>query len=178
MDQISQEERRKNLEWLLLTPLAESESTRLQSVLITGSNIYSHLTLDLPSGWRGKSADYPGSAWELWIRKVLIPVKMQSPPGMRLREKALPGRNHIDQQGWTGSHAKPYLSLGPQSWLCKQWKHRQKLLFTETYWARMARKRVKEGGRRLVQAAHALARHTEASGLELTHLREESAGAM
>lgn len=45
------------------------------------------MNLDLPSGQHGKSADYPGSASELWIRKVLIPVKMYAPGGMRLREK-------------------------------------------------------------------------------------------
>lgn len=66
---------KKKIKRLLMTPAAVSESGTEQSDLITGSNLYSHLTLDLPSRQHGKSADYPGSAWELWIRKVLIPVK-------------------------------------------------------------------------------------------------------
>lgn len=83
---------------MVFHPLAACEQTTEQSHLVTGSNIYSHLTLD-PSKWlNGKSSDYSGSTWESWIRKVLIAEKMQGPQGMSLEKKALPGRNDIDQE--------------------------------------------------------------------------------
>lgn len=135
---------------MLLTSLAVCERTTKQSDQITGSNIpvYSQLTLDLPSRQNGKSADYLGSTWELWIRKVLILVKMYCPQGMSLREKALPSKNDIDQQAWTGSNAKPYLSLGPWSWLYKQMAFYRGLLREDR-----ERMRVKEDWRRQAQGA-------------------------
>lgn len=79
-------------------PMAACQRTTRQSDVVIGSNIYSHLTLDLPDGLNGKSADYSGSTWESRIRKVLIAEEMRGPQGMNLEGKALPGRKDIDQE--------------------------------------------------------------------------------
>lgn len=80
-------EGRKSTKRLPLTSLAVFESGTERSDLITGSNLYSHLTSDLPGRQHGKSAGYSGSAWELWIRKVLIQVKMLGPGGNEIEKE-------------------------------------------------------------------------------------------